>query len=109
MIEFYNEYILPSSPVRSKLAVHLNAQAIAETKDTQGVTAVVENGLKALGLNKDKKDEEDGEAVPVKVEGNGTTPFVITDVREFKSKMQISAGPQPVKHISEFEELDSKL
>jgi insulysin len=110
MIEFFKEYILPSSSARSKLAVHLNAQAVTETetKDT-GVVAVVEKGLKALGLNKDKKDEEDGEVVSVKVEGNGTTPFVITDVREFKSKMQISAGPQPVKHISEFEELDSKL
>lgn len=109
MVEFFSQYILPSSPVRSKLAVHLNAQTEAVKGETNGITAVVEEGLKALGLNKDKKDEEDGEVVPVKADGNGTTPFVITDVREFKSRMQISAGPQPVKHISEFEELDSKL
>jgi len=109
MIEFYNAYILPSSPARSKLAIHLNAQTTVDAKDSTGVTAVLEKGVKALGLNKAKKDVEDGESVSVEVEGNGTTPFVITDVREFKSKMQISAGPQPVKHISEFEELDSKL
>ncbi len=105
MIEFFTHYIHPSSPARSKIAVHLNAQ----TPPTVGVAAVVEKGVKALGLNKLSKDEEDGEAVSVKSEGNGTTPYVIRDVREFKSMMQVSAGPQPVKHISEFEELDSKL
>ena len=65
--------------------------------------------VKSLGINKDKKDDEDGEMVPVKVDGNGTKPFVITDVREFKGMMQVSAGPQPVRHINEFEELESKL
>lgn len=67
--------------------------------------------MKVLGLNKDRQDREDGEIIGEikKREGNGTTPFIITDVREFKSRMQVSAGPQPVKHISEFEELDAKL
>lgn len=62
-----------------------------------------------LGINKVHKDAEDGEVVPVKKEGNGTIPTVITDVREFKSRLQVSAGRQPVKHISAFEDLDSKL
>jgi len=87
MIEFFNHYILPSSPARSKLAIHLNAQTQASGKEAA---------------------DEDEEAVPVKAEGNGTIPFVITDIRELRSKMQISAGPQPVKHISKFEEPDSK-
>jgi hypothetical protein len=65
--------------------------------------------IKVMGLNKTHKDVEDGEIVPAKTEGNGTTPFIITDVREFRSMMQISTGPRPVKHIVEFEELDSKL
>jgi insulysin len=108
MIEFYKHFIHPSSPERSKLAVHLNAQG-PNSNGATGVTAVLEKGMKVLGLNKDEKDEEDGEVVEVKVDRNGTTPFIITDVREFKSKLQVSAGPQPVKHISEFEELDSKL
>lgn len=101
MIAYFTFFILPSSPTRAKLAIHLNAQTPA--------TDAVENGLKTLALNKNKKDEEDGEVVPVKTEGNGTTPYIITDVREFKSRLQVSAGPQSVKHISEFEELDSKL
>ena len=65
--------------------------------------------MKVLGMNKDRQDIEDGEVVETKTQGNGTKPFIITDVREFKSKMLVSAGPQPVKHISEFEELDAKL
>jgi insulysin len=61
--------------------------------------------MKILGL----ADGHGGEVAPAKEEVNGTTPYLITDVREFRSKLQISAGPQAVKHISEFEELDSKL
>jgi insulysin len=108
MIQFYKHFIHPTSPERSKLVVHLNAQGPNST-EAIGVTAVLEKSMKVLGLNKDKKDEQDGEVVELEAEGNGTTPFIITDVREFKSKLQVSAGPQPVKHISEFEELDSKL
>jgi insulysin len=40
------------------------------------------------------------------VEGNGTARFIITDVRTFKAMLQVSAELQPVKHISEFEDLD---
>lgn len=104
MIEFYNHYILPASPARSKLAVHLNAQTPAEADEDLDVGAA-EKGVKTLAL----KDNYNGEIVPVKEEINRTTPYVITDVREFRSKLQISAGPQAVKDISEFEELDSKL
>lgn len=93
MIAFYKEFIDPTSPSRSKLAIHLVAQA----------TAPVE---------KKKKDESATPSEDIKfppLPGNGTTPYVIKDVRAFKSMLQISAGPQPVKDISEFEELDSKL
>lgn len=105
MIEFYNHYIHPTSPARSKLAIHLIAQTPGEVEEKTGVSAVVEKGMKTLGL----KDVHNGETAPVEEEINRTTPYVITDVREFRSKLQISAGPQAVKHISEFEELDSKL
>ena len=75
------------------------------------ITTAIEKGMKVLGLNKDSQDQEDGDVHGEikKKQGNGTTPFIITDVRDFKSRMQISAGPQPIKHISEFEELDAKL
>lgn len=104
MIEFYNHYILPASPARSKLAIHLNAQIPDEVHERTSIIAA-ENGMKTLGF----KEGHNGEIAPVKEEINRTTPYVITDVREFRSMLQISAGPQPVKHISEFEELDSKL
>ena len=107
MIEFYQQYIHPSSPARSKLAIHMAAQS--PSSDTSAVEEVIGKDMKILGLNKDHKDEEDGETVSVNTEGNGTTPYIITDVREFKSMLQVSAGPQPVKHISEFEDLESKL
>jgi insulysin len=106
MIEFFNHYIHPSSPSRSKLAIHLNAQSLPPTSSA---SAALENGIEALGLNSDKKDEGNVEVLHGETVGNGTTPYVITDVRKFKSMLQVSAGPQPVKHISEFEEFDSKL
>lgn len=114
MIQFYQHYIHPTSPARSKLAVHLNAQAqavdeAAPSTEKSGVAALVEKTAEVLSLNKSTKDEEDGEVIKVAPQGNGTTPYVITDVREFKSRLQVSAGPQPVKDISEFEELESKL
>jgi insulysin len=110
MIDFYKHFILPSSPARSKLAIHLNARnsSPASNEKISGATVVLEEGMKALGLGTEKKDKEADE-MKVKVESNGTKPFVITDVREFKSKLQVSAGPQAVRDLSEFEELDSKL
>jgi insulysin len=112
MITFYNHFIHPISPARSKLAVHLIAQTPDSSKTIEKpITTAIEKGMKVLGLNKDRQDQEDGEILGEikKKEGNGTTPFIITDVRDFKSRMQVSAGPQPIKHISEFEELDAKL
>ncbi|KAL3417361.1 zinc protease [Phlyctema vagabunda] len=103
MIKFFQQYISPASPSRAKLAIYLNAQGTAE-ETTNGVTGVVEKGMKALGLDSAKETTPE-----VKVVGNGTKPFVITDVREFRAKLQVSAGPQAVKDISEFEELDAKL
>ncbi|TAQ87722.1 hypothetical protein B7494_g3941 [Chlorociboria aeruginascens] len=113
MIEYFSHYIHPSSPARAKLSVHLIAQASSTETETEtepsGVTAVLEKSMKALGVKQDKQSDEDEEVVLTKVEGNGTEPVAITDVRDFKAKLQVSAGPSPVKHISEFEELDSKL
>jgi len=40
---------------------------------------------------------------------NGTTPIYIQDVRDFKSGLAASVGPRPVKDLSEYEDLDSKL
>lgn len=91
MVAFFKEFIDPTSPLRSKLAIHLIAQATAPV------------------VEKDDSKTTEEETIVAKLPGNGTTPYVIKDVRAFKSMLQISRGPQPVKDISEFEELDSKL
>lgn len=51
----------------------------------------------------------DGDPGAVPVSHNGTEPVVIEDVRDFKSRLAVTAGPMPVRELSEYEELDSKL
>ena len=98
MIQFYNQFILPSSPLRSKLSIHLIAQGTSFPEGNPDEQTISMN-------NEDHKNAEDGVAIVVNAKSNGTIPYVITDVRQFKSMLQTTAGPQPVKHISEFEEL----
>lgn len=40
---------------------------------------------------------------------NKTAPVKITDVRDFKSRLSVTAAARPVKDLSAYEELDSKL
>lgn len=40
---------------------------------------------------------------------NGTKPVLIEDVRSYKAGLPVSAAARPVKDLSEYEELDSKL
>ena len=114
MIELYDRYILPSSPSRSKLAIHLNAQTPVKAANSGStklaVSAIVDKGAQALGItSRFVEDLPEAVSPPARPEGNGTIPITIEDVRSFKSQMTVSQGPQPVKVISEFEELDAKL
>lgn len=86
MVDFYAAHMIPTSPTRSKLAVYLIAQGVS-------------------GKSKVAADSDEVETVPT----NDTVPYIITDVREYKSTLALSAGPRPVKDLVEFEELDSKL
>ncbi|KHO10570.1 a-pheromone processing metallopeptidase Ste23 [Metarhizium robertsii ARSEF 23] len=130
MIEFYNSYFHPSSTTRARLSVHLEAQG-AGNLDTKVIGVLKENGpedipqekrqsvhllrsylegemkkssdalnsviegIKKLGLSQD----DQGEAVG----GQG-----ISDVRDFKAGLCVSAGAKAVKQISEFEETDKQ-
>ncbi|CZR61550.1 related to insulysin precursor (metalloendopeptidase) [Phialocephala subalpina] len=105
MVDFYQTLIDPKSPRRSKLAVHLHAQS----GESEASSVPVGKAMEKLGVSKTCNAKEEDSYPQPEVEPNGTTPYIIKDVRTFKSMLQISAGPQPVKHISEFEELDSKL
>ncbi|EON98117.1 putative a-factor-processing enzyme protein [Phaeoacremonium minimum UCRPA7] len=40
---------------------------------------------------------------------NGIKPVIIEDVRDYKSRLTATAGARPVKDLSEYEDLDSKL
>lgn len=86
MIEFYSTYIAPISPTRAKLVVDL----VAQSSNPDSQEAATTNGE---------------EAVPT----NGTVPVVIEDVRDFKASLVASPGACPVRNLSEFEEMDSKL
>jgi hypothetical protein len=82
MTEFYRRFILPSSSLRSKLAVYLKAQRAADTEVSK----------------------LEGDLVVAKLRDGGTRPCIIKDVSGFKSMMMFSEGPQPIKDIKEYED-----
>jgi insulysin len=86
MIEFFNHFILSSSPLRSKFSVHLNAQKSPKAQ---------------MALKEDKNTTENskGEIVKIGAQGNGAALFTIMGIREFKSMMTVNLGPQPVKDV----------
>ena len=55
------------------------------------------------------KDGGEGTGSRTPPSTNGTVPFVIENVRDFKSRLLVSAGARPVKDLSEFEDLEPKL
>ena len=180
MIEFFNQYIHPTSACRAKLSVHMIAQAspksvagtMTPAEQSEKVMASIEKYLTAMGISAESeklkarfnkvdvaggdqlgittamaaylkedvqllddqaseilgqgqqllstvlpalgieiKPEIDGEegaaevppAPPVKM-----TSY-IENVREYKSALEVSAGPRPVVDLSEYEEMEPKL
>jgi len=99
MVKFYEQNILPSSTVRSKLAVHLEVQSPTET---QMEGTIGEEWMKSLGSG----GKKDGDGDEVEISGGQVTSF--TDIAEFKSTMKVMEAPQPVKDIGQFEDLDAK-
>ncbi|KAF7540169.1 hypothetical protein G7054_g1587 [Neopestalotiopsis clavispora] len=87
MVGFYTTYIIPASPQRAKLAVHLVAQGVSKKTEEAATT--------------------DGEAE--QVPGNGSEPCVIENVRDYKAGLVASAGARPIKELNEFEDFDPKL
>ncbi|KAK7972457.1 peptidase M16 inactive domain-containing protein [Apiospora saccharicola] len=87
MIDFYSCHILPSSPTRAKLVVYLEAQGTS-TKTQEAASS-----------------EKEPEVVP----NNGTVPYLIEDVREYKSRLVASSGARPIRELVEFEDFDAKL
>lgn len=88
MIEFYSTYIRPTSPVRSKLVVQLIAQSIS---------------------SKAKEAEESSNGDATTIYSNGTEPLLIQSVRNYKARLSVTAGARPIRDLTDFEEIDSKL
>lgn len=52
---------------------------------------------------------DDAERIEVKAAGRSDAPTIIEDVHAFKASLGVSRGPQAVKDLSEFEDLEAKL
>ncbi|KAI1267360.1 peptidase M16 inactive domain-containing protein [Xylariaceae sp. FL1019] len=87
MVEFYDTLINPTSPARAKLVVQMIAQG--KSSDSTEVDGSVTDGEASIS--------------------NGTTPLLITCVRDYKAGLSTTAGARPIHQLTEFEELDSKL
>ncbi len=115
MIEFFQHYISPSSPARAKLCIHMYAKGVsgvfspAETT-TQEIIKVAKKGSAMFKVGTDLAKEINGVGSHEDtLNGVSPKPYVIDNVRDFKSRLAVSTGARPVKDLSEFEELDSKL
>jgi insulysin len=119
MLEFFLHYIAPKSPARAKLSIHLHARGISEVSTPIEMApseekAVELNDIVEKGIDMLKIDQKPAELPNGVLCHGGTTkpasePYLIENIRDFRSRLVVSAGPQPVKDLSEFEELDSKL
>jgi insulysin len=106
ILEFFNQYIHPSSSSRAKLSIHLIAQAFTGASAAAEDSAAAEENPDASALRKNQ------DVVAV----NGYEPSVsrakipvkIENVKQWKASLQLSAVATPVKALIEFEEFGSK-
>jgi len=120
MLEFFLHYIAPNSPARAKLAIHLHARGVSEVStpiekvpsevSVTEVNGTVEKGIDRLKIGSKSEELTNGYTPNGSaIKAAGPKPYLIENIRDFRSRLVVSAGPQPVKDLSEFEELDSKL
>lgn len=93
MLEFFKRYIDPTSLSRGKLSIHLTAQAGAHANEVGS-------------------SEDDSKACNGTVETDPKhcqEPTYVTSVADFKANIALTAGPNPVKELSEYEDSEAKL
>jgi insulysin len=106
ILEFFNQYIHPSSSTRAKLSIHLIARAPTGASAGAGDSAAAEENPDASVLRENQdivainghEPSVSSAKIPVKVE----------NVREWKASLHLSAAATPVKGPTEFEEFGSK-
>lgn len=97
---------------RLSAADHDEEKEIAGLKEYLGSLSVTESNMDAATetwrkLHAEKVSGVVKDAPPPS--SNGTKPTLIEDVRSYKAGLPVSAAARPVKDLSEYEELDSKL
>lgn len=97
---------------RLSAADHDEEKEIAGLKEYLGSLSVTESNMDAATetwrkLHAEKVSGVVKDAPPPS--SNGTKPILIEDVRGYKAGLPVSAAARPVKDLSEYEELDSKL
>ncbi|POS84570.1 hypothetical protein EPUL_004076 [Erysiphe pulchra] len=109
MIDYYKHYIDPASQLRSKIVVSINARL--GTEEVSEMTNKEINNDKDAESGPDEKSisKEDKEIENILHSEDSTLPTIITDLHEFKSRLPCTTGPLPVKPISEYIDLESKL
>ncbi|KAF4178551.1 hypothetical protein CNMCM8927_002915 [Aspergillus lentulus] len=106
ILEFFNQYIHPSSSTRAKLSIHLIARASTGTSAAAGDCAAAAENPDASVL----RENQDLVAV------NGYEPSVsntripvkVENVKEWKASLHLSAAATPVRGLTEFAEFGSK-
>ncbi|PWY80090.1 hypothetical protein BO83DRAFT_459862 [Aspergillus eucalypticola CBS 122712] len=100
ILEFFNQYIHPSSSTRTKLSIHLIAQAPSRDSAATGYCAAGEKNVDTSALRRDQ------DAVAVNGHRRSVSPATIPidKVRKWKASLPLSSAATPVKGLTNFEE-----
>jgi insulysin len=104
MIDFFKQYISPSSPARSKLSIHLHARSVSGDSSPAEATVsdLLATGVNMINLGSNITNGNHADA-------SKSEPYLVEDVEAFKAKLSVAPAPKPVKDLIEFEDLDSML
>jgi len=98
------------APLAEAVIAYLTEDAKVPAPKAQ---VVVEQGILTMKAALTKVGEQaksdSEEAVGMADVKTTKKPILIEDVRAFKASMQASPGPQPVKHLTEYEDTEAKL
>ncbi|PYH38592.1 uncharacterized protein BO87DRAFT_442857 [Aspergillus neoniger CBS 115656] len=104
ILEFFDQYIHPSSSARAKLSIHLIAQTSTRGSAAAGYSAATEENVDASALRRDQ------DAVTVNGHKRSLSPATIPidNVGKWKASLPLSPAATPVKGLAEFEGFGSK-
>ncbi|PYH69811.1 uncharacterized protein BO88DRAFT_414297 [Aspergillus vadensis CBS 113365] len=104
ILEFFNQFIYPSSSTRAKLSIHLIAQASNGYSAAVGYSAAGEENVDASAL---RRNQDDAAVIEHKRPVSPAT-IPVDNVRKWKASLPLSPAATPVKGLAEFEGFGSK-